>query len=131
MDRLEGVPTINVSQSVSQSVNSYLQQRHTNFAAYQLQYDMIDQSSQNHEKSNMSFRLAALSVVLQLSLSLSTLTERCKLPCKREGDRGTSGLLQPTLLLFCQTGCFRHTSRVRLRLKLSVFHNHNEVAKST
>ena len=68
------------------------------------------QSSQNHEMSNMSFRLAALSVILQLSLSLLALTERCKLPCTREEDRGVSSLLQPTLLLYSQSSYFGHTS---------------------
>ena len=60
----------------------------------------------------MFSKLVALTVVLQLSLSLSAHSERCKLPSIREGDRGTSGLIQPTLLLFSQVHCFGYTGQV-------------------
>ena len=48
------------------------------------------------------FGLVALTVVLQLSVSLSAHAERCKHPCQRAEDRGTSGLLQQTLPLDSQ-----------------------------
>ena len=42
------------------------------------------QSSQNHEMNNKSFfGLVALTVVLQLSVSLSAHAERCKHPCQK------------------------------------------------
>ena len=85
-----------------------------------------NQSSQNRETSKMSLRLAARNVILQLSLSLFAYSERYKLLSQREEDRGTSSLLQPTLLLFCQAGCFGHTSRV----KVNGSENHSKTGNS-
>ena len=52
-----------------------------------------------------SLALVVLLVIQQLS---------CSFPIQRKvEDRGTSDLLQPTLLLFCQACCFGHTSRVK------------------
>ena len=64
----------------------------------------------NHERDNMCFYSAL--VVLQVFQQFIPLD--CSFQIQREvEDRGTSDLLQPTLLLSCQACCFGHTSRVK------------------
>ena len=68
----------------------------------------MPQSFTNHERDNICFSSAiVVLLVLQQFFNCSFLIQ------KKVKDRGTSDLLQPTLLLSCQACLFGHTSRVK------------------